>query len=666
MSDTQAVAPTHTWRDSRRPSRRTSLLIAAAAWVLALSAAIVHNRVSPLLPERVHVRWSEAASPDQRIQVEHELGLASGEQEQGRTWSYVLRDVSTTNIGRLVRHPFVEDTHYIDRATATLSVDASGQPEWARSLAQVSAVQMAVRWLPTIALMLTLIGVAGAWPIWRSLSVAIWSRVQHPISTTRAALLVRARDVRHATQAQIRDIQINGLSARGRTALALALIMLVSLLLRIQLVLSGGQFYWGDESRYTQARDIAGTLEHGDILYAFNRMGNGQHPLFSVVGVIPALVERATHEDPRIPAAFFATFSTLNIGLLALIARRSGATYAEALGAGALLALCNSMFFYARHLLPYDVAMSFGLLALSIGVGHGGRPSSIVCGVAAACAFLTYLGYWTFGGVALVIHVVNAESRKAALRRVLFGGVGLVGTIGGVILGSALAGENLVRALRAFSGQVDQGDFREGWRLPWEYLWHAEHFMIVLWAVSLVWTIAAVRSRALSRSARIGLIGFVFVYGVLVTTSVVTHTFVVYGRLARQLVPFLCLMTAAVLYRTTVLVAPRGRRLVWSLAAVLLVAQAAFNFTTPLRQVFPAEFLRDAHRLPGAADLVAVNAKHFYPGPEPVTLPPRYTVVRRAPHPLQFLPYQYEGYPPSQRAALRSADIEMKLLLVMP
>ena len=128
-------------------------------------------------------------------------------------------------------------------------------------------------------------------------------------------------------------------------------------------------------------------------------------------------------------------------------------------------------------------------------------------------------------------------------------------------------------------------------------------------------------------------------------------------------------MTAAVLYRTTLLVAPRARMLVWSMAAVLLVAQAAFNFATPLRQVFPAEFVRDAQRdsyLPAGADLVAVNAKHFYPGPEAVTLPPHYTVLRRAAHPLQFLPYQYEGYPPSQRAALRSADIEMKLLLVMP
>jgi hypothetical protein len=49
--------------------------------------------------------------------------------------------------------------------------------------------------------------------------------------------------------------------------------------------------------------------------------------------------------------------------------------------------------------------------------------------------------------------------------------------------------------------------------------------------------------------------------------------------------------------------------------------------------------------------------------PEPVTLPKRYRVVREAPHPLQFLPYQYEGYTPAQRSALRATDIRMRLIV---
>jgi hypothetical protein len=664
MPDTPGVAATQRSRDSRPRSQRASLLIAVAAWVLALGAAIVHNRVSPLLPQRVHVRWSDAASPDQRIEVEDELGLASGEHEQGRTWSYVLRDVSTATIARLVRHRLVEDTHYIDRATATLSVDASGQPGWARSLAQIPVVQMGVRWLPTMTLLLALVGVAGAWPLWHALVPGLRRR-QRRLSTTSGVVLTRTRVLWHATRRQIWDAQGNRLSSRGRAAVQLLLIAFASMVLRVVLVVSGGQFYWGDETRYEIARDIARTLSHGEFLYAFSRMG--QHPLFGVMGAVPAAVEQATHEDARIPGTFFAAFSVLNVGLLAAIAKRSGASDGESVVAGGLLALSTSMLYFARHLLPYDVAMTFGLLAVFVGIGRGARAASMLCGALAACAFLTYTGYWTLGGTAMVVHVLAAGSRRAGVRRAMFSALGLASTIGAVVVGSLAAGENLLRALTEFSRQVDQGDFGEGWRLPWEYLWHAEHFILVMWLLALVWAISKLRSPDLPQRARVGLIGVAFVYASLATLSVVTHTFVVYGRLARQVVPFLCLITAAALYRAAVSFSPRPRLLFTSAVMVVLLVQAGFNVMTPLRQVFPAEFVRDARRdgrIPADADVVAINAKRLYPGPEAVTLPSHYTVLRRAAHPLQFLPYQYEGYPPSRREALRSADIEMKLLLV--
>lgn len=647
MPDTQGAASL----DSRPRSRRVTLLIAATAVVLALTAVSVHRVVAPLLPPRVHVRWSEAVSETRRIQVEQELGLTSGERQQGRTWSYVLRSVSTATLGRLVRHPLVEDTHDIDRATATLSVDVSGQPAWVQYLAQSSAVQAAVPHLPSIALMLGLIGVAGAWPIWRGLAAGIWWHASRRLSTATGAMRMRTGQLRHAI--------------RRVTVIQLSLIVLVSMVLRIVLVVAGGQFYWGDEGRYEVARDIARTLSHGEFLYAFSRMG--QHPLFGVIGAVPAAVEQMTREDPRIPSLFFAAFSVLNVGLLASIARRSGATEGESVIAGGLLALCASMFYYARHLLPYDVAMTFGLLAVLVGIGRGIRAASVLCGALAACAFLTYTGYWTLGGAAMVVHLFEADSRRDAVRRAVFSGVGLAATIGAVTAGSLAVGENLLRALTEFSHQVDQGDFSEGWRLPWEYLWHAEHVLLVIWLVALAWALAKVRSAALPRTARIGLVGLVFVYGSLVMTSVVTHMFVVYGRLARQLVPFFCLVTAAALCSAARSMSPRPRALLTPVAAVVLVAQAAFNFATPLRQSFPTEFLREAHRdprIPVDADLIAINARRLYPGPEPVTLPPRYTVFSHTPHPLQYLPYQYEGFTPAQRAALRSADIEMKLLLV--
>ena len=369
----------------------------------------------------------------------------------------------------------------------------------------------------------------------------------------------------------------NGLTARGRIAAVLALIVAISFVLRLVLVLSGGQFYWGDEGRYVESREIADALEHGDVRYPFQRMGNGQHPLFALVGAVPALVEARTHNDTRIPGAFFAAFSSLNIGLLALIARRCGATHAEALVAGGLLAL-NAFFYYARHLLPYSVAMSFGLLALYVGLGHGGRRPSVLCGIAAGCAFLTYTGYWTLGGVALVMHVIAAESLTTALRRAAFGALGLVAMLGVIVVGSAVAGKNIAAAMAVFAHDIDQGEFSEGWRLPWEYLWHAEHLMAVLWLLGVGWALARIRSGALPRTARVGLLGFTFVYLSLAVLSSATHTFVVYGRLARQVVPFLCLVTAAALYHARLSLPSSVRMLFTPAVVVLLIAQAAFNF----------------------------------------------------------------------------------------
>jgi hypothetical protein len=108
----------------------------------------------------------------------------------------------------------------------------------------------------------------------------------------------------------------------------------------------------------------------------------------------------------------------------------------------------------------------------------------------------------------------------------------------------------------------------------------------------------------------------------------------------------------------------------------VLVVQVAVNFRAPLVQSFPIEF-REAFgplvkdlppyepHLPRPSALW-VNAERFYPSPPVVQLPPDYALLAAAPHPLQFLPYQYEGADPGQRAVLRSSDLRMRLLVVDP
>src|SRR5262249_44755554 len=83
----------------------------------------------------------------------------------------------------------------------------------------------------------------------------------------------------------------------------------------------------------------------------------------------------------------------------------------------------------------------------------------------------------------------------------------------------------------------------------------------------------------------------------------------------------------------------------------------------PLRLEFPVEFIAGVeHRYPDSR-LLFVNAKHLYPGPEPIAIPPGSREVASAPHPLEFLPYQYEGYAEGERRGLRASDLRMRAWL---
>jgi hypothetical protein len=160
------------------------------------------------------------------------------------------------------------------------------------------------------------------------------------------------------------------------------------------------------------------------------------------------------------------------------------------------------------------------------------------------------------------------------------------------------------------------------------------------------------------------LTGLLVVYAALAVSSTLLHAFVVYGRLARPLVPFLCLLTAYALERARTSHSGVTRALV-PVAVVVLLAQSGVNFQPPLKQTFPDELERQ-YGPSHLSDLIWVNVEHIYPEPRPVALPDQFVLVHQAPHPLQFLPYQYEGYTPAQRRRLRSTDIRMRILARLP
>jgi hypothetical protein len=427
-------------------------------------------------------------------------------------------------------------------------------------------------------------------------------------------------------------------------------------LVRAVLIFQGGQYYWPDERLYRVSQSAAECLAQADLGCAFRTLMRPEHTLFTVLGVIPALIEQYRGASARIPALFFAIFSVLSIWILATIARRLGADKREALLAAALLACSTTWTYYSRHLLPYDVSMAFALAALLVAVHkHVHFTHAWLCGAICGAAFLSYSGSWPLVGfVLLVPPLFGADEWRQRLRVAICVLAGFVVPVLALFVLSSLAGGVLLDDYLAFAATVTQGSFAEGWSLPLAYLWHAEHALALLWLGCLI--AAAVAMPDGTRRSQIAVTGVVMVYGALVVMSVVAGVFVVYGRTARALVPLLCLLTAEQIHR----VAGRySTRPVYAIVLSAIALQAAVNLRVPTIQVFPDRFKQIARSASSGA--FYVYADHIYPLPEPVSTDGA-VVLAEAAHPLQYLPYQYEGFTPDQRRALRTVDIRMRLL----
>jgi hypothetical protein len=262
------------------------------------------------------------------------------------------------------------------------------------------------------------------------------------------------------------------------------------------------------------------------------------------------------------------------------------------------------------------------------------------------------------------IHLADAPGVQQGLRRAALAAGGVFAVVVAVMAVYGAAGMSWTDRLATYAANITQGEFSEGWRLPLEYLWHAEHLLLIAWLLAAAWTAWRWRWALRSRLARAGMVGAVSVYALLAISSTGLHRFVVYGRLSRPLVPFLCLVTAAALgsYWRSEIVTTRVRVASLSVLIVFISVQAAVNFRIPLTQEFPADFdARVARVYPGPR--IQVNVRHLYPGPEPFSMPAGFHEAAAAAHPLRFKPYQYEGYTAEERHLLRTEDLRMRIVV---
>jgi len=115
---------------------RTWLVAGVALWVAAGLLLLTLRLTYGERPAYVHVRWARSVDAPTQERLEREFGLERVELREGRTWGYVLANLSADNIRNIVTNPAVEDTHYLHRTafrvwrTAPRRPYRNGKPEW--------------------------------------------------------------------------------------------------------------------------------------------------------------------------------------------------------------------------------------------------------------------------------------------------------------------------------------------------------------------------------------------------------------------------------------------------------------------------------------------------------------------------------------------------------
>ena len=452
--------------------------------------------------------------------------------------------------------------------------------------------------------------------------------------------------------------------------------LFISSVLRWILILRGGQFYFSDESRYGIAQDALVLMLEGKVRTGLlTLLDELAHVGFKLTALIPALFEHIFDTTLILPAIFFSFFSILNLFLIWKIALKAGASLRVANYALLLAACSQVLLYYSRHLFPYDQAMFFGLSGLYVALKNNAQPGvSFLCGILGFLCLVTYNGYWAIAAFAMLVCIFNgAKENLWIVKRPTFLVLGFLAPLAILLLVCFVVGKDVFGDYGVYLQKIVQGSFSEGWSLPFEYLWHAEHgLLVIVGLLSLLALFLFLKKR--DKFVYIAIGGTLFIYLCLVIPSNFLHAFVVYGRTARQLMPLLVLSAA---YGLSALHfwKPRGRWLA-NIVVGMIVVQTAWNYSLSYKIVYPREFIQDIQQRYPAFEVsskmmrfysplicqnegfLLINFHYIY-NPLPTLPDIQGELLSQAPHPVHFQPYLYEGYTPEERQAIREVNIKI-------
>ncbi len=494
---------------------------------------------------------------------------------------------------------------------------------------------------------------------------------------------------------------------RLRPAHWLLWLLLVSFALRILLVQQGGQLFSPDELRYAlRPVKVADQLYAGDLAGGLNGLLRyREHHGFITAALLPAYLHRLAYGlnpenelswadywqqptgDFRFSALLLSLPSVMCIPMLYMVSRRAGSSPAEALLAAFLFACANTFFMFSRHFMPIDIPMMIALAGIYCALQwrDKGLLPAVGMGMLAFSVVWVYHGYVSLAALlALVYGLFLARTvKQVILRSVAMALGGALILLPLLLYNNFVLGIDMLQEMRWFSETVTLGSYAEGWLFPFMYLGDVETGLALVWLCGLVLGGRRLWHERGTPDWSRGLLWLgclVALYLLMAILSTGLQRFVLYGRIARALVPFVALFCA---YGLQPILARKGRWFTLGFAALVVVLAAA-NFIPALQLQHPREIARQVYsdysdvsfettfgeganthgfHLPVVpeARYHLLNASFYYPITQ-MDAPMTGDVLVEIPHPFNHRLWQYEGMTPQMRDIVRRDPVMIWLI----
>jgi hypothetical protein len=478
----------------------------------------------------------------------------------------------------------------------------------------------------------------------------------------------------------------------------------ISLSVRVYASFLGGQFFIVDELRYRAGHHLLSFISdlniNDAIIYILNNPAHTFFIFFAsffeliryviihlfINSSVPPHELNITTIGISYSASLNSLFSSINIILIYSIVRSFGGSKVQALIASFFLLLSITNFYFSRHLVPYDIALTLSLTSFYFSsLGNKGSLYQFTCGMFAGISTLTYFGYWPLSLIAWIVCICRSKTKTLKL----FFWCSLGGLTPLLLLQSLgyMVGLNYLRNVWEFvlaTESNQMGDPNSGIEVFFDYMWKTDNilflFMLFFSGLSFFYIKFSYKFNLNHRS--FGLFTSVLILSILFYLSQVEGNFVLYGRTVKMAIPFLCIACSYPLFVFLKISKIQIISRFVLVSFLILLIFSILNHNKVLNIVYPQNFREEAQKISNKFEEVStftgksvhklerrdphapyslVNAQWLVPPlTETVQNIPKGKLLLKSLHPYSaFPPYLFLHYNNEERTIIQKKNLEM-------